>query len=201
MIQPYKDSLDKSMNSVIGFSSNVMTKDFPEGLLGNFVADLMLQSTNKQYNIKADFSLVNNGGLRANLPRGNITLRNIYELMPFDNEAVLLELKGSTVFKLLKSIAEGNEMAVSGLRMTIRNTDIITCDIDGKKIDSSKTYSLVTSDYLALGGSDLFFLKEALSTEKLNITVRDMIICYIKIKTRDKQDIEAKKDGRIQFLK
>ena len=201
IIKPYKDSLDKTMNTVIGTSAQMMFKDFPEGLLGNFVADLMLESVKRYPGQKADFSLVNNGGLRTNLPKGNISIRNIYELMPFDNEVVLVELRGSTVYKLLKSIAKGSEMAVSGLTLTAKNSLPVEANIQGKTIDTASKYLLVTSDYLAMGGSDLDFMKEALKIEKLNVKVRDMIIDYISFQTKNNQLLDSKTDGRIKFLK
>ena len=59
----------------------------PESLLGNFVTDLCL----RQYSNIADICVMNNGGLRSNLTKGEITRGDIYTLMPFENELVILE--------------------------------------------------------------------------------------------------------------
>ena len=88
MIAPYKIGIDSVMNKVLCISKIEMTKGKPESLIGNFVCDLCLQ----QYSNMADICVMNNGGLRSILPKGEITKGMIFELMPFENELVILEL-------------------------------------------------------------------------------------------------------------
>src|SRR5690606_26389461 len=94
---PYKVKIDSLMNRVIIISDMDMVKNTPEGLLGNITTDATLLQVNAVYSEKkqpVDFCFMNNGGLRASLPKGEITVGNIYTLMPFDNEAVVLTLSG-----------------------------------------------------------------------------------------------------------
>ena len=97
IIKPYKLSLDSVMNEIIGYSERYLDKGSPEGLLNNLISDIVLYEAQKKIkedniDVKADISLLNNGGLRVPIPSGAITTRHIYELMPFDNEMSFLIL-------------------------------------------------------------------------------------------------------------
>src|SRR5688572_22906602 len=94
IILPYKEKVDADMNKVIGYSEVAMPKlrDQPETLLGNFVADCAFE-TAQSLDKEVDFCVLNNGGLRSSLPMGDITIRNVYELMPFDNEIVVVSME------------------------------------------------------------------------------------------------------------
>ena len=87
IINPYKTQLDKKMNEIISFTNSEMKKGKPESKLGNFVCDLSLFIANGQ----ADFCILNNGGLRDVISQGNITIRDIYKVMPFENELVIFD--------------------------------------------------------------------------------------------------------------
>ena len=97
-VQPYKLKMDSIMNEVLGTSEQALLKGLPEGNLGDFVSDAVLKKANDNYKpddkINADVCLLNNGGLRSQLPKGKITLGNVFELMPFENEIVVLTIKG-----------------------------------------------------------------------------------------------------------
>ena len=88
IISEYKYGIDSVMNEVLCYSKLEMNKGKPESLLGNFVSDLCLE----QFSNEADICIMNNGGLRNILPKGNVTKGDIYKLMPFENELVVVEL-------------------------------------------------------------------------------------------------------------
>ena len=96
IIKPYKIGIDSVMDEELCFSSVEMTKSNPQSLLGNFVTDLCLE----MYDTIADICIMNNGGLRSSLPSGKITRGDIYKLMPFDNELVILELDPEEIYEL-----------------------------------------------------------------------------------------------------
>ena len=121
LIEPYQTSLKKEMNEVIGEASMNLVKKQPEGTLGNFVADLTLKTALSfdfvdlpQNNT---FCLLNHGGLRAPLSKGEITVGNVYELMPFDNEIVVVELSGQKVLELATYVALYGGHPMSGIEI------------------------------------------------------------------------------------
>jgi 2',3'-cyclic-nucleotide 2'-phosphodiesterase (5'-nucleotidase family) len=200
-INPYKSKLDAEVNILIGRTAKAITKDQPEGLLGNFVADLSLEESRKHFypadNKNIDFCFLNNGGLRASLPEGEITKRNVFEVMPFENELIVLTVTGSEVKQLLNYIVSKNGIPVSGLQMKIKDKEAKEVLIGKAPFDSTKTYKVVTSDYLANGGDNLSFLAEIKQREYVNLKIRDAMIEFIQQLTSEGKIIDPKLDGRI----
>ena len=110
VLNPYRDSIEHDMSKLVAISSTPLKKEKPESKLTNLVADILLEygteycNINK-LNLKPDASYVNYGGLRASLPQGEITVGNIFELMPFENELVLIKITGESIQKMADRIA------------------------------------------------------------------------------------------------
>lgn len=200
IISLYKAVIDSEMNELIGYSVMSMNTGFPEGLLGNFVADLMLESVKTIYPLNNVFSLTNNGGLRTAMPSGPVYRKDIFEIMPFDNQVVVLKLDSNLMKDLFNYIISGDEMAVGGCHLIYKDKKLLKAVIDSADWNKSETYYLVTLDYLANGGSGMFFLKKAEIYKKTNVLLRDMIIAYIKDKNIKGELISSETDGRIIIL-
>ena len=200
LIKPYSDSLNKTMYEVISFSEIKMSKGFPEGLLGNFLTDLIFNYLKTTLKFYADFSLQNNGGFRADIPAGAVTVKNVYEIMPFDNELVILELDHKAMDALLRYISTGEAVSVSGIRFIIHKNGKNEAFINGLPIDSTKSYLMATSDYLANGGSNMYFLKRCSRSNEPKIRIRDIEIAALKEKYAAKQNLNSKQDGRIRVV-
>jgi len=203
-ITPYKDKIDAEMNLVLGESEveMVKVKDVSESLLGNFVADLVFYF-GKSFNSKLNAAVLNNGGLRNSLPKGNITIGNVYELMPFDNELVLIEISGEELSPLFNMMAEKGGMPVSGMTMIIEKINGKNFPKEIKIGDSfflkQNTYTIITSDYLAGGGDEMtFWAKGKITTTGKK--VRDAIIDYIRLKTNNGEKLHPVLDKRISYF-
>jgi 2',3'-cyclic-nucleotide 2'-phosphodiesterase (5'-nucleotidase family) len=203
LIAPYKKEMDKIMNEVLVVSDTELTKDLPEGSLGNFVSDAVLKKTNDIYkpsdNLPANICLLNNGGLRAQLPKGNITRGNAFELMPFENSIVVLTLSGEKTKKLFESLVAINGAPFAGATVIAKGKKITELKINGELFDVNKNYKIITSDYLAAGGDKYDFFNEPVKTEILNYKLRDAIIDYMVDENKKGNTIKGKKDGRIKF--
>lgn len=203
-ILPYQKSLNADMNAVLAFSDQALERGQPEGLLGDFAADACLGVANQMYypgdGKKIDFLFLNNGGLRNSLPKGNITKGNVFELMPFENELVVLKINGTLVKKIFNFIASKDGAPVAGARFSIKDKEAVNIFINNEVFDSTKTYKAATSDYLANGGDQLFFLANVKERESINLKVRDAIIQYLKQKSKADEHIVVKKDQRISHV-
>jgi 2',3'-cyclic-nucleotide 2'-phosphodiesterase (5'-nucleotidase family) len=197
MIAPYKKSLDEKMNQDIGECAMELNKEgAPQNLLCNFVADLLLSeiNENKAYE-KVDISFGSSGGLRNIIPKGKITVRHIYELMPFDNEIVILTLTANDVVKLIDFLAtKGTGIFAGGSFVITKDKKSAQVMINNQPIHEDRTYRVITSDYIANGGDNLKFLLQAVKRENTGILFRDMIINYIK---KQKEPLSAKIDNRM----
>ncbi|MBI4931896.1 MAG: 5'-nucleotidase C-terminal domain-containing protein [Bacteroidetes bacterium] len=201
-IAPYKIKLDATMNEMLAISEQVLLKDQPEGLLGNFTADVVLSKAKEYCNdsCSVDLCVLNNGGLRNPLPKGNITRGNVFQLMPFENEMIFLTMNGGDVKDLFDFIANKGGMPVAGMTMKIKNNMADEVMIGGKPFDITKSYTVVTSDYLAGGGDNMTFFEKASRKIILGKKLRDAIIEYLQDENKKRNTIKVKKDGRIQFV-
>jgi 2',3'-cyclic-nucleotide 2'-phosphodiesterase (5'-nucleotidase family) len=200
-IAPYKIKLDSEMNEVLAVTATAMMKGEPEGLLGNFVADLTLKKANEKYapadGAKIDICMLNNGGLRTPLPKGEITRGKVYELMPFDNRIVVLTISGEKTMQMLEYLAAIGGAPVSGIQMGIKNKKPVDITVNGTAFDVSRTYKIVTSDYLANGGDKMSFFKDPVKIEDIDYLLRDAIIDYMKEENKKGNQLKAEQDRRL----
>lgn len=203
LIYPYKSEMDKIMNEVLVISDTALVKDLPEGSLGNFVSDAVLKKTNDRYHpsdrLPVNICLLNNGGLRAQLPKGKVTRGNAFELMPFENSIVILTLTGEKTKRLFESLIEFNGAPFGGASVKAKGKKITELKINGELFDINKNYKVVTSDYLAAGGDKFDFFKNPVKVETIDYKLRDAIIDYMMEENKKGRTIKAKKDGRIKF--
>jgi len=199
-LQPIKEKIDAKMNVVIGQAAETMKGHAPESLLSNFSADVYRQTASNYLHQNVDLSVVNLGGLRTVVTAGNITIGKVFELMPFENELVILWLKGDKLIELIQFFASVGGEGVSGLRMEISNGKAVNVTIDGKPIDPEKLYSIATNDYLAGGNDKMFQLAQYEKRVNTGIKVRKMLLDYIENETLKGNKIQSKLDGRIKIV-
>lgn len=196
-LKPFKQHIDSQMNEVIGQAAETMRGHAPESLLSNFNADVYRQKASEFLSKNVDIGIVNMGGLRTVIPAGNITIGKVFELMPFENELVVLYLKGDKLYDLLQYFASMGGEGVSGLRMEIQNGKAINISIDGKPLEKEKLYSIATNDYLAGGNDKMVQLAQYEKRVNTGEKIRTILIDYIKAETKKGNKIDSKLDGRI----
>lgn len=181
IIIPYRSVMEEQMSEILGYAACDHQKERPEGNLGNLVADLVLQKAMQDFRDSGDviiISLLNHGGLRAPIGKGEIQLRNVYELMPFDNEIVYLKLSQEKFAEIRSYLESSGGEPIAGFTSSdnLFNTD----------------FWVVTSDYLADGGDRMDFFFEPTIYYRTGRLLRDEIIKYIS----DVDTICVQKDGR-----
>jgi len=187
-INPYKNNVDKQMDSVLAYSP--VDYDKKNGVLntaiGNMMADVTLKFSNPVYrartNKNIDFILLNHGGIRSMISKGNITFRTAYKIMPFENSVVVCELKGRDVYELINYLTLTRKAhPISGINIVLdKNYNLLDAKINGKKIDENKIYSVATSDYLLNGGDKMTFFSKSKKNTTLDYKIRNVLIDYFK---------------------
>lgn len=211
LLRPYRDSLSGIMNEVIGVAEADFKKEKDGGSLGNFVTDAMLDKA-----ISIDplckAVITNSGGIRIpEIKKGNITKGKIYELMPFENELVILEMNGEVLEKWLNAIGEAGGWPLKfNTNVQFKNKQFSSFGIDSvyvehidgttelklinHPIDTNKLYHIATNDYVANGGDNCDFLK-GLKRTNTGLLIRDILIESI----RKNRVIIPDNTKRIQF--
>lgn len=171
IVSPYKLGMGAIMDSVIAFSPNDFTKGRPGGSLNNWSADVILSETLKlKPKFGPVFCLLNLGGLRSPISQGEVTVGDIYKLMPFDNEIVLVEMPMSTIPDIEDYLIKSGGEPISGAKLVGGKLKIDTTD---KNI---KSLWIVTSDYLMNGGDKMAFFEKRLSENYVGILMRDAML-------------------------
>jgi 2',3'-cyclic-nucleotide 2'-phosphodiesterase (5'-nucleotidase family) len=190
------------MGRVISFSEKEMVKGKPESGLTNLLADLLLEEGQKEavrmnLHIEPVVSFFNYGGIRTWLPKGDITVGKIFELMPFENEMVFIQLTGEQLQQFYDIVAENGGSSVGGVRFIISNGKAKNIMIDGEMLDSASKYWMVTNDYAANGGDDLVVFTQRLELITSGKKIRDIIISNFEERKINGVNLTENLDGRI----
>ena len=187
-IKPYRHPIDKDLNRILTYSADTYSKT--NGLLntaiGNYMADAVYMETNPIFNkrtgLNIDIVLLNHGGIRAPLPKGNISTRNAYHLMPFENNVVVVVLKGSQIDSLIHYLSKSKRAhPISKLKLILdHNFEVVEATINNLSIKKNKTYNVATSDYLLNGGDNMIFFKNNDTVNHLNYKIRNILIDNFK---------------------
>lgn len=186
VIAPYKVNLDKSMNEVLSYAVDTYSKSDGDynTAIGNLMADAVFELSNPIFKSRTgneiDIVLLNHGGIRSILPKGNVTTKSAYSLMPFENSVVVVALKGSVLMEMttyLKAFKKAHP--ISGLELVLNaDNSYQKIRVNGKPIDLAKTYYVATNDYLYNGGDRMYFLKKSDTLYDLNYKIRNVLIDY-----------------------
>lgn len=196
-IIPYKAKLEEQMNVVIGQAPEaILRTGLGETPLGNLIADLQKEYVEEKLGYKIDISVMNNGGMRNNLPKGDITVGNIFEIAPFENFIFILELNASDIKKLAEYVADKKSIAISGMKVVSDNNKVSEYSLKGELPKTDRTYLLAINDYLAEGGQGMDFLPNLSRKAETSVLLRDMLIQSIKQRTMKGEKITAQIEGR-----
>ncbi len=196
-LQPFRDKMDHVMKQKIGYAPNPIQSYPPESPLSNLLADLCLATANIYSQPVVDLAILNFGGIRADLPAGDITIESIFRMLPFENELVMITLLGQHLQNLIEAFAKIGGQVVAGVHIEIKNQKPINITINQKPLDPNYIYTIATTDYLAEGNDGMEFLAKHESLEKTGIKIRDIFIHYIQQQSSMGKEIQAKTDGRI----
>lgn len=200
-IAPYIDEMKTMMNEKMGHSAAFLTRGRPQSPLGNFTSDAMREIATKYYDKPVDISIMNVGGIRNDLPAGDITLGDLYKIYPFENTFEILELKGSDLDELIHSMAGKKLEALSGVKLTLEleGSKAVARNIliGGQPIDPERTYVIATIDYLAEGNDGMTPLTRCTRRVKTGRILRECMIDYVKELNAKGQEINGQIDDRV----
>jgi len=176
---------EAGMKDVIGEAAVHLSKAGvgPQNVIGNVVCEAMKEFTD------ADFAFMNLGGIRADIGRGPITYRDVFDVMPFDNKIVMFEVDGNFLKEIIEMRVSGSRhgLRVAGINVVINKkresyNRISKLLIGGEEWKADKIYKVVTTDFLLQGNAGLVLLTK-IPEEKITRyekDLRDAIVEYIK---------------------
>src|SRR5262249_22390386 len=177
LVERWSRAVEAEAQVVIGSCTQPLGKRRGgESVIGSLVADVMREAGH------AEVALQNNGGLRAELPEGPVSRGAIYQVIPFDNTIVTMELTGAEIRRVLEEGLDRDRVVqVSGIRS---RSDLgratgsrVTALLDGKAqpLDEARTFHVAVNDFMAAGGDDLLTLKHGRSITNTDIGLRQSL--------------------------
>jgi len=199
-IAPYKDNVEAQLNTILSYNKNTMLKSDGDlnSAIGNMMADYVFEETNALLNRRGgkqlDMVLLNYGGIRAGMTEGIVTLQTAFEIMPFENEIVVLELSYEQMQQMLTYLQKAKTAhPVSGVTIEFdKNYQLQSFLIQGEKLHPERTYFIATSDYLRDGGDGMNFFEGALQEITMDYKIRNLLIDHF----RKTDTIDYKADSR-----
>ncbi len=195
----YRHGVDSIMNNPVATSARFMKNS--SDAAQNWVSDaamVIIKDLSGISNI--DCAIMNKGGIRTDMPQGTITEGVIGSMFPFDNRFVVLEMPGNELIESLKVMcSRGGDAVSKELRATYNNKgELVKATLNGKKIDTNKTYIVATIDYLANGGD---YMTPMTRCKRLFVDTQkygNHILTYVKALQAAGKKIDAKDEVRIK---
>ncbi|MDQ1640360.1 MAG: hypothetical protein QOF62_3699 [Pyrinomonadaceae bacterium] len=218
MLQVYAPKV-RALDVVIGKLKGELRKGgIGSGSLGNFVTNGIRQQASKKLGKPVDLAVTNGGGLRKSvIAEGELRERDIFELLPFENALVAVDLTGAQVLDLLRVVVSHRD-AQAGARIKYKTgadkqPELVTVRLlvngQEKEIVPAKIYTVVSIDYLMNRRSskpsategDYSILRAGKNINPIGLTIRDAMINYVKSETAAGREIRPNLDGRFVFDK
>lgn len=190
------------VKEVVGFAPRAMERRGAECEIFDWAADIIKDAVGEHTGKKVDIGLINRGGIRVDMPQGNILLDDIMSMFPFRNRICYVALKGSDVRVLFERMAAARRpQCISGMQLTISDRQLEDITIGGEPLDDERIYGVGTIDFLLNGGDDIFVARNAQELIIADPLVFDVVIAAVRKATAEGRSIEKQIDGRIVILK
>lgn len=186
------------VKDVIGYSTNAMDVSYPESALSDWFVDIIMAKTEKLAGKKVDIGVVNFGGIRIDMPQGDIILDDMLSMFPFKNQLVYVEHTGKQIRTILEKMAADRFQVLGGVRVVAEGGKLLSAEIGGEPIDDDKVYGLATITFLLEGGDGLTLAENALSVTAFeDEDIIDAVLEFVYAETAAGRPIEYQTDGRV----
>lgn len=189
------------VKSVIGWSPRAMEAHSPESDLSDWLVDALMDFCEKKTGKKVDVGFMNFGGIRVDMPEGNILQDDIMSMFPFKNNVCYLELYGRDIRVILEQMAAERWQVVGGVRCVSRKDGtLLSAEVGGGPLDDDRIYGVMTISFLLGGGDGYSIARNAVKVEILDEYVMDVMLPYVKSLTAAGKPVEYSADGRVKIV-
>ena len=185
------------LKRVLGYAPRAMEKHRPESELSNWFVDNIMADTERLTGRHVDVGIVNFGGIRSNIPQGDVLKDDIVSMFPFRNYLCHVTLKGEDLQAIFDRFAEKSPQVLGGVKFVVTNHKIDTLLIGGEPLDPEKLYGVATVDFLLDGGDGLYIARNAKDVVITDVKIMDSMIPYIEGLTAAGKPLEYHTDGRV----
>jgi 2',3'-cyclic-nucleotide 2'-phosphodiesterase (5'-nucleotidase family) len=188
-----------TVKEVVGFCPTGLETGGAENVLGDWAVDILMEAAEKESGRKIDVGVLNHGGIRIDMPQGDVLMDDIMSMFPFKNYLSYFTMKGSEVRGLLAANAR-REPVLGGVKVTVQDGRLVEALVGGEPIDDNRDYTVASIDFLITGGDNIFANRQMDGIVTTELLVFDVILDYVRNLTAAGKPIEKERDGRIVDL-
>lgn len=186
------------VKDVIGYSTRAMSATYPESALSNWFIDILMRKTEQLSGKKVHIGITNFGGIRVDMPQGDIILDDMLSMFPFKNYLAYVEHTGKQIRTILEGMAADRFQVLGGVKVVADGGKLVSVEIDGEPLDDEKIYGMATISFLLTGGDGLSLEENALSvTVYEDVPIIDAVLEHVNAETAAGRPIEYTVDGRV----
>ena len=185
------------LKTVIAHSAKEMKQTRADGNLSNWIVDHIAEDVALTTGRKVDVGIINSGGIRVDMPAGEVIMDDIVSMFPFENYLCYVALKGSDLKSLFDFMAADRVQPVSGVRLVVDGGRVDTLLVGGRTIDPDRVYGVATIDFLLDGGDNLNIAKNAKELIITKKKVIDSMLPYVMGYEKEGCLIDGGSDGRV----
>ena len=186
------------VKDVIGYSTRAMSATYPESALSNWFIDILMHKTEQLSGKKVHIGITNFGGIRVDMPQGDIILDDMLSMFPFKNYLAYVEHTGKQIRTILEGMAADRFQVLGGVKVVADGGKLVSVEIDGEPLDDEKVYGMATISFLLTGGDGLNLEENALSvTVYEDVPIIDAVLEHVNAETAAGRPIEYTVDGRV----
>ena len=189
------------VKQVVAWSPEAMIKTAPECALSDWSIDLLISKCAEITGKKVDVGFANFGGIRVDMPKGDVLLDDVMSMFPFRNKLCYLELSGKDVRAILEQMASSGWQVIGGVRcLSTKDGKLVSAEVNGEPLDDGNTYGVATIDFLLNGGDGYFIGRNAREIDVLDKYIIDVVLPYVRQLTAEGKPLEYKADGRVKIV-
>lgn len=188
------------VKSVIGHSTRMMIRTYPECEIYDWYIDELMLATADSTGRKVDIGFANRGGVRIDMPAGEILFDDIMSMFPFRNNLCYVALRGRDVRAVLSQMAASTFQIVGGVKVVAKNGKIVSATVNGEPLDDDRLYGVATLNFLLDGGDGYKIGKNAEEVIKCNGYLYDTMLAYVRSLTAAGKPIEYQNQHWITIL-
>lgn len=186
------------VKKVIASSKEGMQSAYPESRLSNWFIDNIMAGVEKASGKKVHFGVGNFGGIRCDMPKGEVILDDLLSMFPFTNQIVYEELYGRDIRALLDTMAAKNRFhVIGGVTVHVKDRKLVSVMIDGEPLDDNRIYGVATISFLLHGGDGLQMAHNAMNLKSYDIDIIDIMLEEVNRATAAGETVDYETDNRV----
>lgn len=188
-----------SLKQVIAHAPKAMSSHYPQSELSNFAVDCIMEGVEELTGRKVDVGITNFGGIRCDIPQGDVLLDDIVSMFPFKNYLVYVQVDGKHLRRIFEDMASRKLQAVGGVEVVINGKKVESLKVGGEEVIDDKLYGIGSIDFLLNGGDKIHLGEGAVEVVRTGVLLRDCILKKVYALSEAGLPLEYHLDNRVEI--